>query len=95
MNAKVFQVDLLARDGSVSCRVRRAIGLATYAGSPAWRWTNYSGALSPGIGRSSLLVALVLMSLGTDLDEALAAIGNARSLDVPETEEQRSLRVRE
>ena len=48
-----------------------------------------------GIGRSSLLVALVLMSLGTDLDEALAAIGNARSLDVPETEEQRSLRVRE
>lgn len=47
-----------------------------------------------GIGRASLVLALVLMSLGLDVDVALAAIKTARGLDVPETEEQRRWRSR-
>jgi len=40
------------------------------------------------IGRASIVVALILMSLEEGLDEALAAIKNARGLEVPETEGQ-------
>jgi len=42
-----------------------------------------------GIGRSSLVLAAVLISKGEDVDEALKSIGRARGLEVPETSEQR------
>ena len=43
-----------------------------------------------GIGRSSLISAALLTSAGDDLDQALAAISEARGLAVPETAEQRA-----
>jgi protein-tyrosine phosphatase len=43
-----------------------------------------------GIGRSSLVAALVLRLAGSDVTEAFAAIGQARGLAVPDTEGQRS-----
>jgi protein-tyrosine phosphatase len=42
-----------------------------------------------GIGRSSLISAALLISGGTDVEQALHAIGESRGLDVPETAEQR------
>jgi len=42
-----------------------------------------------GIGRSALLLACVLCSLGRDAESAWAAISQARGFEVPETEEQR------
>ena len=42
-----------------------------------------------GIGRSSLISAALLISAGTDIEQALHAIGESRGLDVPETAEQR------
>ena len=42
-----------------------------------------------GIGRSSLLAALVLRKLGRDTATAFADISNARGLDVPDTSDQR------
>jgi protein-tyrosine phosphatase len=42
-----------------------------------------------GIGRSSVIAACILVSLGIDPDAAFYAIGKARGLDVPDTEEQR------
>lgn len=42
-----------------------------------------------GIGRSSLIVAATLVTVGVDLLDALASIKESRGLDVPETEEQR------
>jgi protein-tyrosine phosphatase len=42
-----------------------------------------------GIGRSSLLVASLLVSAGVDPDEAFRRIGSARGRPVPETSEQR------
>src|SRR5215217_6477607 len=43
-----------------------------------------------GIGRAALLAACVLVRLGTRADDALAIIGRARGLDVPDTQEQRA-----
>lgn len=42
-----------------------------------------------GIGRSSLIAAAMLISRGDSLGEALAVIGRARGLEVPETAEQK------
>lgn len=42
-----------------------------------------------GIGRSSLIVASVLLASGTVLEDALTAIEESRGLAVPETEQQR------
>jgi protein-tyrosine phosphatase len=42
-----------------------------------------------GIGRSSMIVAAVLVTAGVNLPDALAAIRQSRGLDVPETDEQR------
>lgn len=42
-----------------------------------------------GIGRSGLVVGGVLVAAGEDVGTALAAIGESRGLEVPETEEQR------
>lgn len=42
-----------------------------------------------GIGRSSLLAAAVLVSLGARTEEAFEKISHARGLPVPDTEEQR------
>jgi protein-tyrosine phosphatase len=41
-----------------------------------------------GIGRSSLIAAGVLITLGSDASVALAEIGRARGLRVPDTAEQ-------
>jgi len=43
-----------------------------------------------GIGRSSLIAALALVRMGMDPDVALALIGEARGLSVPDTDEQRT-----
>jgi protein-tyrosine phosphatase len=42
-----------------------------------------------GIGRSSLISAVLLISAGEDLEQALKGISKARGLEVPETAEQR------
>jgi protein-tyrosine phosphatase len=42
-----------------------------------------------GIGRSAVIAACVLICMGIDADQALAMIGAARGLSVPDTEEQR------
>lgn len=42
-----------------------------------------------GIGRSSLMAAMVLISLGMDAERAFEEIGTARRLPVPDTEAQR------
>jgi protein-tyrosine phosphatase len=42
-----------------------------------------------GIGRSGLIAASILVAVGTELAAALAAVAQARGVDVPETEEQR------
>ena len=42
-----------------------------------------------GIGRSSMMVAATLLTVGVDLLDALAAIKKSRGLEVPETDEQR------
>ena len=42
-----------------------------------------------GIGRSSLISAALLISAGTDVEQALHAIGESRGVDVPETAQQR------
>ena len=42
-----------------------------------------------GIGRSSLVAAMTLILSGLTANEALEAIGAARGLDVPDTDEQR------
>lgn len=42
-----------------------------------------------GIGRSSLISAVVLIASGEDIEQALSAISKARGLEVPETAEQR------
>jgi protein-tyrosine phosphatase len=43
-----------------------------------------------GIGRAAQLAACVLVRLGTRADDALAIIGRARDLDVPDTQEHRA-----
>ena len=43
-----------------------------------------------GIGRSSMVAAAVLMARGLPEDDAWAAVGRARGLEVPDTTEQRS-----
>jgi protein-tyrosine phosphatase len=42
-----------------------------------------------GIGRSAVIVACALVTLGHDADEAFKAIANARGVQVPDTDEQR------
>ncbi|MGC2638944.1 MAG: hypothetical protein WA294_17300 [Acidobacteriaceae bacterium] len=42
------------------------------------------------IGRSSVLIASVMMALGSDAENALRQIAMARGLDVPDTPEQRA-----
>ncbi len=42
-----------------------------------------------GIGRSSLMAAAVLVSAGSDPKQALHLIGEARGLQVPDTDQQR------
>jgi protein-tyrosine phosphatase len=42
-----------------------------------------------GIGRSSIIAACVLICFGSGAEEALALIGTARGLRVPDTDEQR------
>jgi protein-tyrosine phosphatase len=42
-----------------------------------------------GIGRSGLIVAVVLVAAGEDLGTAVEAISGSRGVSVPETEEQR------
>ncbi|MGI9507115.1 MAG: protein-tyrosine phosphatase family protein [Geminicoccaceae bacterium] len=41
-----------------------------------------------GIGRSGMLAGCVLISLGLTADRAVAAVGKARSVNIPDTEEQ-------
>jgi len=43
----------------------------------------------PGIGRSSLISAALLICSGDEVEQALQAISKARGLEVPETVEQR------
>jgi protein-tyrosine phosphatase len=43
-----------------------------------------------GIGRSAMMVALVLVTRGTDVDSAFQIIEKARKRPVPDTEEQRT-----
>ena len=43
-----------------------------------------------GIGRSSLMATCTLVRLGLEPEAALAAIGRARGLEVPDTAEQRA-----
>lgn len=43
-----------------------------------------------GIGRSSMMVALVLITRGVDVDSAFQIIEKARKRPVPDTEEQRT-----
>jgi protein-tyrosine phosphatase len=42
-----------------------------------------------GIGRSSMIAACALVCSGVNADRALALIGEARGVDVPDTQEQR------
>lgn len=64
--------------------------LASQLGSAIQQGKNVAVHCRQGIGRSSLVSAAVLLSVGEDLDQALTSIRNARGLDVPETVEQRS-----
>ncbi|MEM7041384.1 MAG: protein-tyrosine phosphatase family protein [Pseudomonadota bacterium] len=41
-----------------------------------------------GIGRSGMLASCVLVSLGLTADQAVAAVSQARGVDIPDTEEQ-------
>jgi protein-tyrosine phosphatase len=43
-----------------------------------------------GVGRSSLILAAVLVASGEDLQQALSQISQARGVEVPETVEQRN-----
>ncbi|HEY6446307.1 MAG TPA: hypothetical protein VIY53_07605 [Acidobacteriaceae bacterium] len=42
------------------------------------------------IGRSTLLIASIMIALGSDAEDALRQIAAARGLDVPDTPEQRA-----
>ena len=42
-----------------------------------------------GIGRSSLAAACIMTCMGSNCDDAFEAIGSARGLSVPDTDEQR------
>jgi protein-tyrosine phosphatase len=42
-----------------------------------------------GIGRSSIVAAVILVSTGKTIDEALKRISEARNISVPETSEQK------
>ena len=63
--------------------------LAAQMGSEIQQGKNVAVHCRQGIGRSSLVLAAVLVLAGEDLDKALKSIRNARGLEVPETSEQR------
>ena len=75
-------------DRSVPFRRDDAIGLAAALARLLNEGRTIVVHCRQGIGRSSLIVALVLMSCDVQVDVALAALRTARGLDVPETLEQ-------
>ena len=63
--------------------------LAAQLGSEIQNGKNVAVHCRQGIGRSSLISAVLLISAGEDIEQALKAISKARGMEVPETAEQR------
>jgi len=64
--------------------------LATQIGSELHQGKKVAIHCRQGIGRSSLLAAAVLISVGEEIEHSLKTIRDARGVDVPETTEQRN-----
>jgi protein-tyrosine phosphatase len=76
-------------DRAVPSSMNEAIALARSAA----RWIAEGRGVAihcrAGIGRAAMIAACVLVCLGDDADVAFTAIGKARGVSVPDTDEQR------
>jgi protein-tyrosine phosphatase len=77
------------QDRGVPSNMRNLAGLALQWAKLLENGTNIIFHCRQGIGRSAMMVALVLVTFGMEVDSAFQIIEKARGRPVPDTEEQR------